>query len=80
MYRTKRFVLSVVEDRGRVALLTEYVAARIGRDRAKLRLKACQTYIGWKREFERNLANEDLAVSRETIRVTGDMIAILRRY
>lgn len=80
MYRTKRFTLSVVEERLQVALLGEYVAARMARDRAKGRLESSKTLLGWKREFERNLANEDLAVARETIRLTGDMIAILRRY
>jgi len=75
----KRFCLTPVEEKLHDDILAEYIAARQGRDRAKARLTN-MTFTGWKREFERNLANEDLAVAREIIRITTNFMHTLRRY
>lgn len=76
----KRFCLTPVEGKLLAAILAEYIVARQGRDRAKARLALSRTFTGWNREFERDLANEELAVARETIRLTTTLTHTLRRY
>jgi len=78
----KRFVLNVVEEKLHDHILAEYIAARQGRDRAQKALKRVKRgdFTGWKREFERVLAMENLAVNRESIRILTDLNIILRRY
>lgn len=76
----KRFCLTPVEGKLLDDILAEYVVARQDRDRGKARLTNMMAYTGWKREFERNLANEELAVARETIRITTTLMHTLRRY
>ena len=74
----KRFVLNPTETRVHLHVLSEYTAARIGRDRAKADLSRALTLMGWRREHERDLARENLAVNREAIRILTDINIILR--
>ncbi len=74
----KRFVLNPTEERVLLHVLSEYRAARMGRDRAARNLANVNDHIGWRREFERTLATESLAVNREAIRILTDVTSILR--
>lgn len=76
----KRYCLTPIEEKLHDHIIAEYIAARIGRDRALATLARVNDHIGWRREFERTLANENLAVNREAIRILTDLNAILRRY
>jgi hypothetical protein len=74
----KRFVLNPTEERLLLHVLSEYRAARFGRDRAKANLANVNDHIGWRREFERGLATESLNINRESIRILTDVTSILR--
>ena len=74
----KRFVLNPTEKRVHEHVISEYVAARMGRDRAKTAKAHANDYTGWRREFERTLATENLAVNREAIRILTDVNILLR--
>jgi hypothetical protein len=74
----KRFVLNPTEERLLLHVLSEYRAARIGRDKAKATLATVNDHIGWRREFERTLATESLHINREAIRILTDVTSILR--
>jgi hypothetical protein len=76
----KRFVLNVVEKKLHEHIISEYVAARMGRDRAKTTLANITEFTGWRREFERTLATENLNVNREAIRILTDVNILLRTY
>ena len=74
----KRFILNPTEERVLSHVLSEYRAARIGRDRAHKALDGCNQMTGWRRDFDRKLAQENLAVNREAIRILTDVTIILR--
>ena len=74
----KRFILNPNEERILDHVLSEYRAARIARTRAQHAFDSAKYLTGWKREFERTLAIENLAVNREAIRILTDITTLLR--